>query len=54
MIKEKLTHVMNGPLVRVLSCGLVFEEREKQIFGEIGVGVQEGRVSREDNIDGIL
>ena len=41
---------MSGGLVRILSSCLILEERQKELFADQRVRVQEGGPSREDDI----
>lgn len=46
-----LTHIVHAPLVRVLACRLVLEQREQQLLSERRVRVEEERPGGEDHVD---
>lgn len=53
IIVGELTHIMYGPFVGVLARGLVFEQREEEIFSQRRVCVKEYRPRREYDINGV-
>ena len=49
----KLTHIVDGPLVRILASSLVLKQREEEVLAQRRVRVEEDWPRGEDDINGV-